>query len=116
MPYKNPEDKKAHRRRWYYKNREKILIKAKVYRITKRRYPRPQACSICGDLNGQPHHPDYSKPLDVIWLCKKHHDQVHYKPRLCTVEDCGQKHWGRGMCQKHYYRLYYRQKHKTLVI
>ena len=25
----------------------------------------------------QAHHPDYSRPLDVVWLCVKHHKEVH---------------------------------------
>jgi hypothetical protein len=31
-----------------------------------------QKCKIC-DEPGQVHHEDYSKPLEVIWLCRKHH-------------------------------------------
>jgi len=35
-------------------------------------------CDICGtEENIHGHHPDYSKPLDVIWLCKSHHDKLH---------------------------------------
>jgi hypothetical protein len=36
-------------------------------------------CSICGAERAEAHHPDYSKPLDVIWLCKTHHAQAHRK-------------------------------------
>ena len=35
-----------------------------------------QPCFICGK-SAQAHHPDYSRPLDVIWLCVKHHNEAH---------------------------------------
>lgn len=34
-------------------------------------------CEVCGDKNVCAHHPDYSKPLEVIWLCMTHHREVH---------------------------------------
>lgn len=37
----------------------------------------------CGKL-GQGHHYDYSKPLDVIWLCHRHHMEAH--GRQCYTE------------------------------
>lgn len=37
-------------------------------------------CRKCGELKTEAHHPDYSKPLEVIWLCPKHHKQLHTKP------------------------------------
>lgn len=34
-------------------------------------------CQICGK-KAQSHHPDYTKPLQVIWLCPSHHGKVHH--------------------------------------
>jgi hypothetical protein len=34
-------------------------------------------CEVCGGLKVDAHHDDYSKPLEVRWLCKKHHREVH---------------------------------------
>jgi hypothetical protein len=33
-------------------------------------------CWVCGD-KAQAHHPDYSSPLDVVWLCAAHHKAAH---------------------------------------
>lgn len=35
-------------------------------------------CEACGSLKVQGHHEDYSKPLEVRWLCHKHHVDQHY--------------------------------------
>lgn len=48
-------------------------------------------CQKCGGtLNLQAHHHDYSKPLDVEWLCSKCHGELRRKHPItkeCTV--CG---------------------------
>jgi hypothetical protein len=36
----------------------------------------PEPCVFCG-AKAQMHHPDYSKPLEIIWLCRKHHLRLH---------------------------------------
>jgi hypothetical protein len=36
----------------------------------------PQPCEQCG-APAQKHHDDYSRPLDVRWLCRKHHMELH---------------------------------------
>ena len=37
----------------------------------------PVDCQRCGNPKAQKHHPDYSKPLKVIWLCRKCHNLIH---------------------------------------
>lgn len=34
-------------------------------------------CSICGSQRSQAHHDDYTKPLEVVWFCSKHHGERH---------------------------------------
>lgn len=34
-------------------------------------------CEFCAAENVHAHHKDYSKPLDVIWLCAKCHNRLH---------------------------------------
>ena len=38
----------------------------------------PQLCEVCGN-KAEAHHDDYSKPLNVRWLCFKHHRQWHHE-------------------------------------
>jgi hypothetical protein len=34
-------------------------------------------CSECGAPHAEGHHPDYSKPLEVVWLCRRCHTDLH---------------------------------------
>lgn len=34
-------------------------------------------CEICREQKSNAHHDDYSKPLDVRWLCDDHHKEWH---------------------------------------
>lgn len=36
----------------------------------------PLPCFVCGE-KAEAHHPDYSTPLAVVWLCPAHHKQAH---------------------------------------
>ena len=65
----NPDERYKHEARW--KTRRAInsgkLVKA--------------PCEVCGSSRVDAHHDDYSKPLDVRWLCRPHHIEHHAKAR-----------------------------------
>lgn len=34
-------------------------------------------CSVCDAANAHAHHEDYSKPFEIIWLCRRCHRKLH---------------------------------------
>lgn len=44
-------------------------------------------CEKCGDVNTEAHHDDYSRPLDVRWLCYGCHLLVHGKQKINIVSE-----------------------------
>jgi hypothetical protein len=46
---------------------------------------KPQPCEVCGEPKTQAHHDDYNRPLDVRWLCVKHHAEHHVNARLAQL-------------------------------
>lgn len=65
------------RRKWIERNPIKrsahILVGNAIRDGRLKRMP----CEICGDGKSHGHHDDYAKPLDVRWLCDKHHNEWH---------------------------------------
>ena len=64
---RNPQAVRAHR-----------LLHAAIHRGEIQRQP----CVGCGTSNAHGHHEDYSKPLDVVWLCRLCHHERHRLERL----------------------------------
>lgn len=86
MPYKDTWGEKAKarskKRTEYFNNyrkerdKTKIRARAKVYQAIQNGHLTVQPCTRLGiDCHGrmEAHHTDYSKPLDVVWLCSYHH-------------------------------------------
>lgn len=45
-----------------------------------------QPCEVWGDEKGEAHHDDYRAPLDVTWLCRKHHALQHKRGSHAALE------------------------------
>lgn len=109
MPYKESWGEKAKersRKRTQYfieyrkKAKEKYRARARVGQALKDGRLEKGVCefyrsSQCkGRIEG--HHPDYKKPLQIYWLCSKHHREEHNKIEKLKKEEkncqnCGAK-------------------------
>jgi hypothetical protein len=68
-------------KRWYAENPEKQKAQGQLRHAVNTGRLTRGACAICGDQKTHGHHEDYSKPLDVIWLCALHHRRLHGEER-----------------------------------
>lgn len=48
-----------------------------AYSAKQQGYLTPAPCAVCGCPTVEMHHPDYAKPLEVVWLCRPHHRALH---------------------------------------
>lgn len=60
------------------KVRARVKLNQRVIKGTIIKLP----CSICGNIKSEAHHSDYLKPFEVIWLCRKHHTELHNNLKL----------------------------------
>ena len=104
--FENLTIRKLSQRKYRKTNKGKAIMIAKANRYRKK-YPQKERakCLIayaikCCDIERQPcevckstykieaHHPDYSKPLNVVWLCMKHHREWHKKYKaICSEQE-----------------------------
>ena len=63
----------------YALNKNKYLAQRAVRRLIKMGVIVRQPCEKCGNEVSNGHHPDYSRPLMVLWLCQRHHSEEHRK-------------------------------------
>jgi len=75
-----PRDPVSHRQRaskYAKANPEKKRAHNTVQRAVKDGRLQRKPCEVCGATRVQAHHDDYSKPLQVRWLCARHHTREH---------------------------------------
>jgi hypothetical protein len=85
---KNKQKKKEARKRYDAKYPLRPLAQGALFRaVSSGCLHRPEECSECGmECVPQGHHNDYSKPLDVIWLCPQCHANYHANLRKQGIE------------------------------
>lgn len=66
------ESTKKHRKKYPEKYKARMAVSNAVR--DKRLIKLP--CCVCGDVKSTAHHEDYSKPLEVVWVCLKHHKEL----------------------------------------
>lgn len=84
---KHRAERNEQKRKWREEHPEKV----RAHRILNKAIKsgeiiRPKTCSKCKGVGTednpiQGHHPDYSKPLQVIWLCQICHSRLHNAER-----------------------------------
>jgi hypothetical protein len=80
-------------RKWRDDNREKYVASYTVHNAIRDGKIKREPCAVCGDVKVHAHHFDYSRPLDVVWLCALHHMQVHHakEPDAALLAFCEEK-------------------------
>lgn len=74
----DPSRLKAQVQRWAAANPEKVQAHTKLQWAVESGRLNRKPCEICGSEQSEAHHHDYTKPLDVYWLCTRHHRQLEH--------------------------------------
>lgn len=77
----HPEARQRIRLRWAKANGEKRKAQQMVGNAVRDgKIKKLKSCQECGRTSGiEAHHPNYSKPLEVVWLCTECHGKTRHK-------------------------------------
>ena len=85
VPTSSPSLRTIYNRRYNAKHPLKRSAHKAVENALKRGELVKAVCEVCGDIEAEAHHDDYSNPLKVMWLCGKHHIRRHAELRRLGV-------------------------------
>jgi ribosomal protein S27AE len=77
-PEKVREEHRIRQARYAARNPEKMRAYKRVYYALKTGKLQREPCEVCGAEKVHAHHDDYSKPLEVRWLCTACHELHHH--------------------------------------
>ena len=81
MCVSNPSFRAARSRKQRARDADKNRVRNLTSRAIARGILTRQPCERCGHEKTQAHHDDYSRPLDVRWLCRRCHAAYHVAKR-----------------------------------
>lgn len=73
----NPAQYREYCRKYAFANRDARYAQLLVHLALKSGKLTKQTCEVCGASKAEAHHDDYTKPLEVHWLCRSHHRKLH---------------------------------------
>ncbi len=63
--------------RYYRTERVETRARKLLNRVVAAGKIKKEPCKKCGYTKVEAHHDDYTKPLEIIWLCRRHHILLH---------------------------------------
>jgi len=75
------EMQNARQRKDYRLNKHKYTAKRDVQKAIIGGIIKRKPCEICDKYPSVAHHPNYARPLEVVWRCHRHHAEEHRKIR-----------------------------------
>lgn len=74
---RHPESKRRERERAMVLHPERVHARKSVQQALRSGQLHKQPCEVCGCVRVHAHHEDYTRRLDVRWLCPQHHTDCH---------------------------------------
>lgn len=75
----NKDKTRAAKQRYIAQNPDKRFCHVALNNAVRDKKIMKEPCEKCGEKKSEAHHEDYSKPLEVLWLCRKCHARHHRK-------------------------------------
>lgn len=88
LNYQRTVDRENRRRRekkYREQDPQKRRVRLIVFKALRSGKLKKGPCEVCGSTCVQAHHDDYSRPLVVRWLCRRHHADLHIELRRKTA-------------------------------
>lgn len=77
----NPEKMNEYKYAWRRRNQQKARAHWTVSNHLRSGNLKKGLCEECGSDETHAHHDDYDQPLEVRWLCARHHSSLHKEAR-----------------------------------